>query len=150
MLAVSGAGALIAAVVIALRRSGPSDARISIGVYFSVIGGIVGAIGLGLTANWYTALAMVFVVGFCLTINGIDLQASIQVALSDDYRGRVMSLWIVLVIGGAAISAIVLGFLADLVGMSATLVGAGIVCLVIVGASTIKVMKGRIAAPPGA
>ena len=93
---------------------------------------------------------MVFVVGFCLTINGIDLQASIQVALSDDYRGRVMSLWIVLVIGGAAISAIVLGFLADLVGMSATLVGAGIVCLVIVGASTIKVMKGRIAAPPGA
>jgi MFS family permease len=143
MLAVSGAGALVAAILIALRRSGPSKPDISPAVYFSVLGGIIGAIILGITADWYTALAMVFVVGFCLTINGIDLQASIQVALNDDYRGRVMSLWIVLVIGGAAISAIILGFLADIIGMSPTLIGAGIACAAIVAASTIKGVRRR-------
>ena len=148
MLAVSGAGALIAAVIIVLRRSGPSEAGISVAVYFSMLGGIAGVIVLGLTANWYTALAMVFVVGFCLTMNGIDLQASIQVALSDDYRGRVMSLWIVLVIGGAAISAIVLGFLADFVGMPATLVGAGIACAAVGGGSAIKGVRRRGMASP--
>lgn len=148
MLAASGAGALVAAVSIALRRSGPADSRISVAVYFSVIGGIAASIILGWTADWYTALAMVFVIGFCLTINGIDLQASIQVALSDDYRGRVMSMWVVLVIGGAAISAIVLGFLADIIGMSATLIGAGFGCAAIIGGNTIKGVKGRGMAPP--
>lgn len=150
MLAVSGAGALAAAIVIAVRRSGPSEPRISMMVYFSVLGGIAGIVVLGLTANWFTALAMVFVVGFCLTINGIDLQATIQIALSDTYRGRVMSLWIVLVIGGAAISAIALGFLADLVGMSAALIGTGAACAAIAGASSFNTLKARIMPPPSA
>ena len=148
MLAVSGAGALVAAIVIAMRRSGASEPGIPIAVYFSVLGGIVSTIILGLTADWYTALAMVFAVGFCLTINGIDLQASLQVALSDNYRGRVMSLWIVLVIGGAAISAIALGTLADLVGMSGALIGAGLACAAIVGVSSLGTIRRRAMAPP--
>ena len=72
------------------------------------------------------AIALIFALGFFLTNNGIDLQATIQIELNDTYRARVMSMWVVLVIGGAAISAITLGAIADLVGMSTTLVGAGI------------------------
>jgi MFS family permease len=134
MLAVSGAGALVAATFIALRRSGPSRAEISTAVYLSIAGCVVGTIVLGLTGNWYVALAMVFLLGGCLTINGIDLQASIQVALDDAYRARVMGLWIVLVIGGAAINAIGIGFLADIFGMSTALATTGTACAVLVGA----------------
>jgi MFS family permease len=138
MLAASGAGALIAAVIVALRRSGTSEVEISFGAQASIFGAAIAAIILGATGNWYVAMATVFVLGFCLTINAIDLQTSVQLALNDAYRGRVMSLWIVLVIGGAAMSAIALGFFADLFGMSITLIGAGIICALVVGAGIFR------------
>jgi hypothetical protein len=56
-----------------------------------------------------------------MTINGIDLQAVVQLELDDVYRGRVMSLWVVLVIGVAAFSAVLMGLFADLVGIGSTL-----------------------------
>ena len=57
-----------------------------------------------------------------MTITGIDLQAVVQLELNDTFRGRVMSLWVVLVIGLAAFSAILMGILGDLVGILNTLV----------------------------
>jgi len=150
MLAVSGAGALVAAIYIALRRSGRSQAEIPASVYISIIGGALGTIVLGLTGNWYVALAMVLVLGVCATVNGIELQASMQVALDDAYRGRVMSLWIVLVIGGAAISAIGIGSLADIFGMPSALVASGVTGAVTIGVSMAWLWTGRNAAPPNA
>jgi len=150
MLAVSGAGALVAAIYIALRRSGRSQAEIPASVYISIIGGALATIVLGLTGNWYVALAMVLVLGVCATVNGIELQASMQVALDDAYRGRVMSLWIVLVIGGAAISAIGIGSLADIFGISSALVASGVTGAVTIGVSMAWLWTGRNAAPPNA
>lgn len=146
MLAVSGAGALVAATFVALRRSGPSRAEVSMAVYLSIVGCVVGTVILGLTGSWYVALAMVFLLGGSLTINGIDLQATLQIALDDAYRGRVMGLWIVLVIGGAAINAIAIGFLADIFGMSAALVATGTACALLIGAGVLAIRKG----PPSA
>lgn len=137
MLAAAGAGAVIAAIFVALRRSAPSGSRVSLAVYFAIFGGCASVIALGATASWLVALAMVFTLGACLTINQIDLQASIQVALSDDYRARVMSLWVVLVIGGVAISSFAVGLLADIVGMFAALVASGIACAMAAGATMI-------------
>ena len=57
-----------------------------------------------------------------MTINGIDLQAVVQLELNDTYRGRVMSLWVVLVIGLAAISAILMGAIGDILGIQNTLI----------------------------
>jgi hypothetical protein len=133
MLAASGAGALVAAVTIALRRPGGSEGGIAPMAYISIVAGIVGAVALGATDKWLVAVATSFVLGFSATANGIDLQTSVQLALSDSYRSRVMSLWIVLVIGGAAVNAIALGFLADLFGMPGTLIGAGIACAIVCG-----------------
>jgi MFS family permease len=148
MLAVSGAGALVAAFYIAMRRSGPSEAEIPASVYVSIIGGALGTIVLGLTGDWYVALAMILVLGVCATINGIELQASMQVALDDAYRGRVMSLWIVLVIGGAAISAIGIGSLADALGMSSALVASGAAGAISIGLSMAWLWKWRKTVPP--
>ncbi|NND49099.1 MAG: MFS transporter, partial [Rhizobiales bacterium] len=122
MLTASGAGALLAAVSIALRRSGVPVPGISTSARVSIFGGLIAVVLLGLTTDWVFAMALIFALGFFLTNNGIDLQATIQIELTDTYRARVMSMWVVLVIGGAAISAIGLGFVADLVGMSTTLI----------------------------
>lgn len=133
MLAVAGAGGLAAAIFVLLRRPRSFEPGISTAVYISLFVGSASAIVLGATTIWLVALAMAFVLGACLTINTIDLQTSLQLALNDAYRGRVMSLWVLLVIGGIAVSAMLLGFFGDLFGVSAALIGAGIVCAAIGG-----------------
>ena len=150
MLAVAGGGALAAAILVLMRRPRLSGPAISRAVYLSVFGGSASVIVLGATSSWFVALAMVFVLGACLTINTIDLQTSLQIALDDTYRGRVMSLWVVLVIGGIAVSAIALGFLADIFGMSAALIGSGAACAVIGGANMVGNARKGSLAPPGA
>lgn len=147
MLAASGAGALVSAIIIAVRRPGSSEVDISLSAQIAAIGGIASVILLGATANWYFAMAMIFAFGYCMTIIAIDLQTSVQMALDDTYRGRVMSLWIVLVIGGAAMSAIALGFFADVFGMPGTLIGAGVSCAAILLLERL-VSSGRRRAPP--
>lgn len=146
MLAAAGAGALVASVFIALRRSGPSQAGISLQPYVSVVIGILSTIGLALTHDWWVAAAFVFILGFCGTSSAIDLQTSVQLSLREAYRGRVMSLWVVLVIGAAAINAIVLGFFADIVGMSETLVVAAALAAVALAIGIANVLKWRKAA----
>jgi MFS family permease len=148
MLAASGAGALGAALLIALRRPGGSGDGIKPVAYASIVAGVIGAIALGATDNWIVAVMTSFVLGFSATANGIDLQTSIQLTLSDSYRSRVMSLWIVIVIGGAAMNAIALGFLADLLGMPVTLIGAGIACALLSCAALFGPAHRRGAPPP--
>ncbi|MBT4203617.1 MAG: MFS transporter [Rhodobiaceae bacterium] len=121
MLAGAGAGALVAALYIASQRSNDPEKGIPLRVYVSSVFGFLALIGLGYSNNWYLAIVAVFIIGFCMTINGIDLQAVVQLELDDVYRGRVMSLWVVLVIGVAAFSAVLMGLFADLVGIGSTL-----------------------------
>ena len=54
-------------------------------------------------------------------MTGILMQTTIQIELADELRGRVMSLWILVSIGSTATGAMILGGLADLVGLSAGL-----------------------------
>ena len=75
-----------------------------------------------MSGSWSLALISVFIIGFSMTINGIDLQAVVQLELNDTYRGRVMSLWVVLVIGLAAVSAIFMGAIGDIFGIENTLI----------------------------
>lgn len=129
MLAGAGAGALVAALYIASQRSNDPEKGIPLRVYVSSIFGFLALILLGYSNllvipyidSWYFALFAVFMIGFSMTINGIDLQAVVQLELDDVFRGRVMSLWVVLVIGIAAFSAILMGLFADLVGIGTTL-----------------------------
>ncbi len=148
MLTASGAGALLAAVSIALRRSGVPVPGISNSAQVSIFGGLIAVALLGLTTDWVCAMALIFALGFFLTNNGIDLQATIQIELTDTYRARVMSMWVVLVIGGAAISAIGLGFVADLVGMGTTLICSGILGVVLVIAGRVLITRTSGKSPP--
>lgn len=76
---------------------------------------------LGFAPNWPLALVIVAGIGFCTTVTAVSMQTAIQLDLADDLRGRVMSLWIVIAVGGAALGAGILGVLADLIGFGAAL-----------------------------
>ena len=130
MMATAGAGALVAAIFIAMRRSKDQERGIPFRVYFSSFLGLLAVIILGISSNWYLALIAIFIMGFCMTINGIDLQAVVQLELNDTYRGRVMSLWILLVIGLAAISSILMGAFGDILGIENTLISFSILGII--------------------
>ena len=121
-MATAGAGALVAAIFIAMRRSKDQEKGIPFRVYFTSFLGLLAVVTLGMSGSWSLALISVFIIGFSMTINGIDLQAVVQLELNDTYRGRVMSLWVVLVIGLAAVSAIFMGAIGDIFGIENTLI----------------------------
>jgi hypothetical protein len=65
---------------------------------------------------------------------GVSLQAAIQTDLPDGYRGRVMSLWVVVGFGAVALGAFAIGGLGEWLGISAALVVAGLVGIAVQGA----------------
>lgn len=73
---------------------------------------------VGLSNTWGLTLGYISYLGFSGTLSGISIQTALQMDLADDFRGRVMSLWTMVNIGATATGAIVLGGLADYIGIS--------------------------------
>ena len=113
----AGFGALIAGVIKAftpsqLVRELPKFALAS------ALLGIVLLPLVGLSNSWSLTLLCISYLGFAGTLAGISVQTAIQIDLDDDFRGRVMSLWTMVSIGATATGAIILGGLADHIGIS--------------------------------
>jgi MFS family permease len=120
-----GAGALVAALIKALGRA--DDRGISIVTLASAALGVLAVAAFGNTEVWGLVMVSAIVLGFTSTTLGVSLQTAIQSDLPDDLRGRVMSIWIVVGLGGAALGSLVIGALSDLIGFSqATLVMSGV------------------------
>lgn len=84
----------------------------------------------GGSTNFYLSTATVCLLGVMLSLCGIGSQILIQTHVDDDVRGRVSSLWGMIAFGGTALGSLAIGALAQFVGLQATLLGAGVLCLV--------------------
>jgi MFS family permease len=74
-----------------------------------------------------------FIIGalsFCATICGVGTQSLIQVSVASAFRGRVMSLWGAINIGGGALGGLLFGVLTESMGYPFTLVVMGLICVV--------------------
>jgi MFS family permease len=131
--AAAGAGAISSALLKAVGL-GAFGARIAPAVLWAAMAGQGAVIAMGLAPVWALAIAAVAVAGFCSTWVGVSMQAAIQTDLPDGYRGRVMSLWIVMGFGSVALGAFAVGGLAEWVGISQALVLAGVAGAVAQGA----------------
>ncbi|NKB54530.1 MAG: MFS transporter [Rhizobiaceae bacterium] len=120
----AGLGALaagVAKIVMPIQIAGrlPKTALVS-----ALVGiGLVPLVGLSI--SWVLSVGLIACLGFAGTLSAVSFQTAIQTDLDDDLRGRVMSLWVMVGIGGAAIGAIALGFLVDQLGFSGALICAG-------------------------
>ena len=123
--AAAGAGAVSSALLKAVG-AGAVGARIPAAVLWAAMAGQGSVIAMGLAPVWPVALAATVVAGFCSTWVGVSMQAAIQSDLPDGYRGRVMSLWIVVGIGGVSLGAFGVGALGEWVGISRALAVAGV------------------------
>jgi hypothetical protein len=98
-------------------------------------------IAMGLAPAWWIALASTALAGLTATWCGVSLQAAIQTDLPDDYRGRVMSLWVVVGFGTVALGALGIGALADHVGIGAALASAGALGAVVMASVALGVRQ---------
>jgi len=143
MVAAGGAGALVAALIVALHPARKFESGIPLIAVIAIFLGLFSVAGLGMASNWTSAMVFVTIAGFCGTMIGINMQSTIQLTVEDAYRGRVMSLWMVTGIGMSAIGALVLGFFADTFGMTETLTAGGLAGIVLV--STVRFIHLRAA-----
>ena len=118
MTAAAGAGAAAASIFKALSKPQTS------GVFEPHILALPVIIPLLVTsfaviADFATAVAAVALVGVAVTLLSISLQSTVQMAIEDQYRGRVMGLWTTISIGSGALGAVLMGGLAELAGVAA-------------------------------
>lgn len=123
--AAAGAGAMSSALLKA-SGVGASGASIPPIVLWAATLGQGAVIAMGLAPGWYAAIAATALAGFCATWVGVSMQAAIQTDLPDGYRGRVMSLWVVVGFGAVALGAFGIGALGEWLGIGPALAVAGV------------------------
>jgi MFS family permease len=109
-----GIGAAIAAIWFAQR--GRIEGLVVINIV-SLIGAGVSITVLGAAGNFWVSLVCVFFAGAFITIVGTATQSLMQYAVEGAIRGRVMSLYGLIFRGGPALSALILGGLAEIIGL---------------------------------
>ncbi len=87
------------------------------------------ALGFTATTSYWLALLCVFICGFSLVTTGISAQTLIQSAVDPAMRGRVLGFYGMLVRAGPAFNALVLGWLASLIGLRLAVAAGALVCL---------------------
>ena len=80
---------------------------------------------VGLSNTWELTVGYICYLGFAGTLSGISIQTALQMDLPDNFRGRVMSLWTVVNVGATATGAMILGGLADYIGIPTAFCFAG-------------------------
>jgi MFS family permease len=89
---------------------------------------LIGAIGVGISLLLFAyvnkiaqGLTVTALLGFFATLVSLGSQSEMQIKVENELRGRVMSLWPLVIIGGPAIGSIFAGALASNLGSTYTL-----------------------------
>lgn len=91
----------------------------------SLVAGAILMLIYAASNNFVVTTGAVCLLGVMLSLCGIGSQILIQTHVDDDVRGRVSSLWSMVAFGGTAIGSLGIGALAQVIGLRATLLGAG-------------------------
>ncbi len=122
LMAAAGVGSLIGALSLAF------GGRATLGRVFigSALLGLAVA-GVGLSSMLPLSIVLMGIVGWSTVAMGATTNTIIQLTVPDDLRGRVMSVYTTVFAGTTPIGSIMAGVLASLLGVSATLLLAGVV-----------------------
>ena len=122
----SGAGALLGAAFLSLRRSVDGLGRLT-AVATAIFG--VGLALFSLSGTLWLSLGLMVISGFGLILTIASCNTMVQWATDDDKRGRVMSLYTVAFIGMSPFGNLLAGGLASLIGSTVTMLIFGICCI---------------------
>ncbi|MEX2183502.1 MAG: MFS transporter [Chloroflexota bacterium] len=125
LMTASGVGALAAAVTLVVGGR-PRPARIAIGAI--VLG--IASVALALSGSFTVSLLLMVLVGAGGIAMAATANATIQLAVPDGLRGRVMSVYTTVFAGSVPIGGIAMGALASAVGIPVTIAVGGFLSLV--------------------
>lgn len=118
LMAAAGAGAIGASVIFSLLTSSRHLPTLV----------LIGAFGVGIcmfllaiVSKVTAGIAVTAILGFFAILVSIGSQSEMQIKVDNELRGRVMSLWTLVIIGGPSIGSIVAGALASNLGSTYTL-----------------------------
>lgn len=121
-----GVGAIVAGTMLATRSrvSGLTGY-----VVFSVLVLGLAVLGFSLAPNFWVALVLLSISGFAQVVVGIGEQTLVQNAADPSMRGRVMSLYGMIARAGPAVGALIMGSLAEVLGLRWPVTGGAVIIL---------------------
>ncbi|MEJ2744102.1 MAG: MFS transporter [bacterium] len=125
LMAASGTGALLATVYLASRKE-----MLRLGKMLPLATAFFGAglIAFSFSRVLWISLPLLFVAGFWMMVQMALSNTVLQVIVEDDKRGRVMSFYMMSLMGMAPLGSLLSGFLASRIGVPNTLMIGGIAC----------------------
>lgn len=128
LIAAPGLGSVIGAFVVASVNWLPANGRLA-GI--AVAGYLAALVGFAVSTSLGLSLVLLVLVGLLITVFSACVRTMLQLEASEAYYGRVMSLNTITFIGLSPVGALVIGSIAESVGIqAATLIGAAVVATV--------------------
>ena len=129
LMSAAGVGAILASLVLASRRFNTHLHALV----------VIGSIGVGLSIALFAVVQSlpmgifaVLLMGLFASLVSIGSQTEVQILVENRLRGRVMSLWTLMIMGGPAIGSVVAGALAGDIGSTYTSFAFAISCLLLI------------------
>lgn len=122
-----GTGAVIGTLVLARRTHTSGLPEV---IFASSLGVGTGFILFSLSPSFYLSLAIMPVIGFSVMRQNASTNTVIQVSIPDEYRGRIMALYSMTVVGMGPFGSLAAGALAQLIGARRTVLLGGVLCLI--------------------
>lgn len=130
----AGLGSLIGSVYIAGRGGNVRRSRLEQVALLMYVAGLVVTAS---TSMLWVGLIGYVVIGLGHMLHGVTVNTTIQVVVAEEYRGRVMSVWLMGVLGGLPAGALLAGALADVIGIQSVMLVSTAVLVVVAGAATV-------------
>jgi MFS family permease len=127
LMAALGIGALVAGLSLGMRQQ---PTRLELLVAIAPVATGSGLIALSLCQSLWLAVLLIGLVGFSFLLQSAASNTLVQMMVTDDKRGRVMSLYIMSFIGMVPLGNLFVGALVNWIGLSGTLVITGSSCIV--------------------
>jgi len=126
LMAASGVGALVGALLLAARKS-----VLGLGKYIPLTAAAFGAglVAFSFTRRLWLALLLMIVTGFGFMVQMAASNTVLQTIVDEDKRGRVMSFYTMAFMGTAPFGSLLAGWIADKIGAPHTLLFGGIGCV---------------------
>jgi MFS family permease len=131
LLAFSSIGALIGALAIASLSNFQHRGLM---LFFSIAVFGVSLIAFALSRSFPLSLAILIIVGGTATMSMSTTNMLIQLGVPTEFRGRIMSMYTMIAMGSMPLGSMILGVIADFLGVPQTLALGGIGCIAALGA----------------
>jgi MFS family permease len=135
LMAVSGLGAFLGGITLArrLQHRPPMPSFLAGQGLF-----LLGLMGLGLCGNYWAALGFIFISGFGMVTQLSTGNSLLQLNVPDALRGRLMSLFGLIVMGFAPVGSILYGVAAHFLGPGPVISGGSLLAAIAAGAVLLK------------